>query len=92
MNASSRADEALQRIYLENNNRVFVCDDNDYDIVREVQAKIPKKNYERLTFNTGIKIKLLGIISKIDFLNIASEREKFERIANKQLITTFYNK
>lgn len=81
MNGNSRADEALKRIYQENQNRVFVCDDKDYDIIRE-QYMIPKNN-ERLQGNADIKIKLLGIVSKTDLLNVASEREEFDRLANK---------
>jgi Zn-dependent protease/predicted transcriptional regulator len=81
MNENSRADEALKRIYQENQNRVFVCDDKDYDIIRE-QYMI-SNNSERLHGNADIKIKLVGIVSKTDLLNVASEREEFDRLANK---------
>jgi Zn-dependent protease/predicted transcriptional regulator len=81
MNENSRADEALKRIYQENQNRVFVCDDKDYNIIRE-QYMISNNN-ERLHGNADIKIKLLGIVSKTDLLNVASEREEFDRLANK---------
>jgi Zn-dependent protease len=86
MNASSRADDALKRIYQENKNRIFVCEDKDYAIVREQQQQqdTTSKNNERVSpADTGIKVKLLGIISKTDLLNIAREREEFERVANK---------
>lgn len=86
MNASSRADEALKRIYQENKNRIFVCEDKDYAIVREQQQQQDNtsKNNDRVSpADTGIKVKLLGIISKTDLLNIAREREEFERVANK---------
>ena len=84
MNASSRADDALKRIYQENKNRIFVCEDKDYAIVREQQQDTTSKNNERVSpADTGIKVKLLGIISKTDLLNIAREREEFERVANK---------
>ena len=43
MNASSRADEALKRIYQENKNRIFVCEDKDYGVIRE-QENTPKRN------------------------------------------------
>ena len=43
MNASSRAGEALKRIYQENKNRIFVCEDKDYAIVREQQQQQQKK-------------------------------------------------
>ncbi|HYO07285.1 MAG TPA: site-2 protease family protein [Phototrophicaceae bacterium] len=79
MNANSRADEALKRIYQRNKNRVFVCDDNDYDIMRE--QDITPQNSESLAVRTNIT--LLGIISKSDLLNIASEREEFDRLANR---------
>ncbi len=79
MNANSRADEALKRIHQKNKNRVFVCDNDDYDIMMD-QDNIPQSN-ERLAANSNIK--LLGIISKSDLLNIASEREEFDRLANK---------
>ena len=79
MNANSRADEALKRIYQRNKNRVFVCDDNDYDIMRE--QDINPQNSESLAVRTNIT--LLGIISKSDLLNIASEREEFDRLANR---------
>ena len=82
MNASSRADEALKRIYQENKNRIFVCEDKDYDVIRE-QENTPKNNERLSPGNKEIKIKLLGIISKTDLLNIASEREEFERNLNK---------
>jgi hypothetical protein len=87
MNASSRADEALKRIYQENKNRIFVCEDKDYAIVREQQQQQQdntSKNNDRVSpADTGIKVKLLGIISKTDLLNIAREREEFDRVANK---------
>ena len=79
MNANSRADEALKRIYQRNKNRVFVCDDNDYNIMRE--QDINPQNSESLAVRTNIT--LLGIISKSDLLNIASEREEFDRLANR---------
>ncbi len=82
MNASSRADEALKRIYQENKNRIFVCEDKDYDVIRE-QENTPKRNERLSAANKEIKIKLLGIISKTDLLNIAREREEFERNLNK---------
>ena len=82
MNASSRADEALKRIYQENKNRIFVCEDKDYDAIRE-QENTPKINERLSPANKEIKIKLLGIISKTDLLNIAGEREEFERNLNK---------
>ena len=88
MNASSRADEALKRIYQENKNRIFVCEDKDYAIVREQQQQKQQdntsKNNDRVSpADTGIKVNLLGIISKTDLLNIAGEREEFERNLNK---------
>jgi hypothetical protein len=86
MNASSRADEALKRIYQENKNRIFVCEDKDYAIVRQQQQQQDNtsKNKDRISpADTGIKVKLLGIISKTDLLNIAREREEFERVVNK---------
>ncbi len=79
MNANSRADEALKRIYQKNKNRVFVCENDDYDIMMEQDNT--SQNGERLEDST--KIKLLGIISKSDLLNIASEREEFDKLANK---------
>jgi Zn-dependent protease/predicted transcriptional regulator len=79
MNANSRADDALKRIYQRNKNRVFVCDNNDYDIMRE-QDNMPQ-NSESLAVSTNIN--LLGIISKSDLLNIASEREEFDRLTNR---------
>lgn len=87
MNASSRADEALKRIYQENKNRIFVCEDKDYDIIRgqqrQLQDNLPQNKEGVFPADTGIRIKLLGIISKTDLLNIAREREEFDRIANK---------
>jgi Zn-dependent protease/predicted transcriptional regulator len=91
MNASSRADEALKRIYQENKNRIFVCEDKDYDIIRDQQQRqqrqmqdnLPKNNEGVSPADAGIRIKLLGIISKTDLLSIAREREEFDRIANK---------
>jgi len=82
MNESSRADDALKRIYKENKNRIFVCDDKSYDTVREIYTS-PKNDETLLPVNTDIKIRLLGIISKTDLLSIASERDEFERMANK---------
>jgi CBS domain-containing protein len=82
MNASSRADEALKRIYQQNKNRIFVCDDCEYDITLE-QGDNPKNNEMLLPGNGKINIRLLGIISKTDLLNVAREREEFDRISNK---------
>lgn len=81
MNENSRADEALKRIYQEDKNRIFVRDDKDYVIIRE--QYMTSNNNERLHGNADMKINLLGIVSKTDLLNVASEREDFDRLANK---------
>jgi Zn-dependent protease/predicted transcriptional regulator len=82
MNANSRADEALKRIYQQNKNRIFVCDDNEYDIAME-QGDISKNSETVLPGNGKTNTNLLGIISKTDLLNVAREREEFDRIASK---------
>lgn len=76
MKDDASADEALKRIFRENKSRIFVCEDGEMQI-RELEDGIEVKEKERQ------KQKLIGLISKTDILNVAREREEFEKAVEK---------
>jgi len=76
MKADASADEALKRIFRENKSRIFVYEDRETQI-RELEDGIEIKEKERQ------KQKLIGLISKTDILNVAREREEFEKAVDK---------
>jgi Zn-dependent protease/predicted transcriptional regulator len=102
MNPDNYADEALKRMYQENKSRVFVCI-NSQPPLMEQQAieqkgevissgeRIKKEKSELLQKRQQI-LKLVGIISKTDLLNIATERQEFEKEIKKLASTTNSNR
>ncbi|HYA83618.1 MAG TPA: site-2 protease family protein [Candidatus Bathyarchaeia archaeon] len=76
MKADASADEALKRIFRENKSRIFVYEDRETQI-RELEDGIEVKEKEIQ------KQKLIGLISKTDILNVAREREEFEKAVDK---------
>jgi Zn-dependent protease len=76
MKDDASADEALKRIFRENKSRIFVCEDREMQI-RGLEDGTEVKEKERQ------KQKLIGLISKTDILNVAREREEFEKAVDK---------
>jgi Zn-dependent protease/predicted transcriptional regulator len=79
MKSNRTADEALRRIFRENKSRVFVYDDEEEEdhIEKSGGGVIRDKEEEKL------EVKLVGLISKTDLLNIAREREDYEKEIKK---------
>ena len=86
MKSNRTADEALRRIFRENKSRVFVYDDEEEEDhiekrgggligEKKEQEKLEVKEQER----ERQRQKLVGLISKTDLLNIAREREEYEK-------------
>src|SRR5215208_1014629 len=95
MGPDRQADEALKRIYHENKSRVFVCTSSKVKLIEE--PKILEQKVRGSTASGGNNrhqqdsspkerqqlLKLIGIISKTDILNIAKERQEYEREVKK---------
>jgi CBS domain-containing protein len=77
MKANASADEALKRIFRENKSRIFVYKDKETIPLRGLEDAIEVKEKERQ------RQKLIGLISKTDILNVAREREEFEKAVEK---------
>jgi Zn-dependent protease/predicted transcriptional regulator len=77
MKADASADEALKRIFRENKSRIFVYEDRETIPLPGLEDGIEVKEKERQ------KQKLIGLISKTDILNVAREREEFEKAVEK---------
>ncbi len=77
MKADASADEALKRIFRENKSRIFVYEDRETIPLRELEDGLDVKEKERQIQ------KLIGLISKTDILNVAAEREEFEKAVEK---------
>jgi CBS domain-containing protein len=75
MKDDASADEALKRIFRENKSRIFVYEDIDMIPLRGLE--------DGLEVNKRQKQKLIGVISKPDILNVAREREEFEKAVEK---------
>jgi Zn-dependent protease len=87
MGSNRSADEALRRIFRENKSRVFVYDDNDEDHIDKREGQIEDRQGEPEVKEQGRqKLKLVGLISKTDLLNIAREREEYEKVSNSDVI------
>ena len=87
MGSNRSAHEALRRIYRENKSRVFVYDDNDEDHIDKRGGQIEDRQGEPEAKEQGReKLKLVGLISKTDLLNIAREREEYEKVSNSDVI------
>jgi Zn-dependent protease/predicted transcriptional regulator len=83
MKSNRTADEALRRIFRENKSRVFVYDDEEEEdhIEKRGGGLIGEKEEEKLEVKEQERQrqKLVGLISKTDLLNIAREREEYEK-------------
>jgi Zn-dependent protease len=77
MKADASADEALKRIFRENKSRIFVYEDIDMIPLRGLEDGIEVKEKQRQ------KQKLIGLISKTDILNVARERQEFQKAVDK---------
>ena len=77
MKSNALAHEALKRITRENKSRIFVYEDWERIPAggREEGLEIKKQGRQRQ--------KLVGLISKTDILNVAREREEFEKAVEK---------
>jgi Zn-dependent protease len=92
MKSNRTADEALRRIFRENKSRVFVYDDNEEEEKDHIEKRGEevigeKKEQEKLEIKEQERErqrqKLVGLISKTDLLNIAREREDYEKEIKK---------
>lgn len=88
MSPDRHADEALKRMYQENKSRVFVCTSYQPRLVEqlasaqkgEITSSSERNKRQRVeVLQKEQRPKLNGIISKTDILNIATERQEFER-------------
>jgi CBS domain-containing protein/uncharacterized membrane protein SpoIIM required for sporulation len=71
MRSTRPADDALRRMFRENKSRVFICDEDKESKIREEETKKQRGQ------------KLVGLISKTDILNVAKEREEFDKAVEK---------
>ncbi|MFL6402239.1 MAG: site-2 protease family protein [Nitrososphaeraceae archaeon] len=67
MRSNRSADDALRRMFRENKSRVFICEEDK----EEQEVKKHRRQ------------KLVGLISKTDILNVAREREEFDKAVEK---------
>jgi Zn-dependent protease/CBS domain-containing protein len=76
MDPEKKADEALKLIATQNKSRIYICSKH-LGYIDKVRDNYP----EQTTIERKIKNKeeLLGIISKTDILNIAAEREEYDK-------------
>ena len=75
MKSNRPADEALRRIFRENKSRIFVCEEDNREMTREQLKQVTEQDRQRQ--------KLVGLVSKTDILNIAREREEFEKAVER---------
>ena len=84
MKSNAFADEALKRLIRDNKSRIFVYEDREKMIAigrleLETEVERPEANEQKEIQ----KQKLIGLISKTDILNVAREREEFEKAVEK---------
>src|SRR5919202_4130380 len=77
MRSNRPADDALRRMFRENKSRVFVCE--EYGEGKRMGEE--HKEEQKLKQQRGEK--LVGLISKTDILNVAKEREEFDKAIEK---------
>jgi Zn-dependent protease len=75
MRSNRAADDALRRMFRENKGRVFICEEDKEESTREGEGGEEVKQQRRQ--------KLVGLISKTDILNVAKEREEFDKAVEK---------
>ncbi|HEY5631166.1 MAG TPA: site-2 protease family protein [Nitrososphaeraceae archaeon] len=85
MKSNAFADEALKRLIRDNKSRIFVYEDREKMIPTgklelEVEVEGSEANEQEIQKQ---KQKLIGLISKTDILNVAREREEFEKAVEK---------
>jgi Zn-dependent protease len=67
MRSNRPADDALRQMFRENKSRVFICEED------KEEQEVEKHRRQ----------KLVGLISKTDILNVAKEREEFDKAVEK---------
>jgi Zn-dependent protease len=102
MSPDRHADEALKRMYQENKSRVFVCEGYQSNLVEQqtssqkgeiTSSSKRNRNQRPEVLQKGQHCPtLIGIISKTDILNIATERQEYEREIRKSSATTNSNR
>jgi CBS domain-containing protein len=102
MSPDRHADEALKRIYQENKGRVFVCTSSPPKLTEQQiseqkgeinsSGEINKNQKKEMLQKEQQHLKLIGIISKTDILNIATERQEYEREVRRSSATTNFNR
>jgi hypothetical protein len=75
MRSNRPADDALMRMFRENKARVFIFEEDKEGRTREGEGREEVKRQRRQ--------KLVGLISKTDILNVAKEREEFDKAVEK---------
>jgi Zn-dependent protease/CBS domain-containing protein/uncharacterized membrane protein YidH (DUF202 family) len=75
------ADDALRRMFRENKSRVFICDEDKEEGKRIKLEQVKKQRGQ----------KLVGLISKTDILNVAKEREEFDKAVEKLSVSSGSN-
>jgi len=81
MRSNRLADDALKRMFRENKSRVFICEDEG-KVVEEEELEAKQQRGQ----------KLVGLISKTDILNVAKEREEFDKAVEKLAVSSSNNK
>jgi Zn-dependent protease len=74
MKSNRPADDALRRIFRENKSRIFICEEDKEAMTREGEEEGVTQQKRQ---------KLVGLISKTDILNVAKEREEFDKAVKK---------
>ena len=81
MRSNRSADDALRRMFRENKSRIFICAEDKE--VRGIEVGREEETQQRQ--------KLIGLISKTDILNIAKQREEFDKAIEKLSASTSSN-
>jgi Zn-dependent protease/Mg2+/Co2+ transporter CorC len=80
MRSNRPADDALRRMFRENKSRVFICEEYEEEGKR-IREEVKKH----------IRQELIGLISKTDILNVAKEREEFDKAVEKLSVSSNIN-
>jgi Zn-dependent protease len=81
MGSNRPADDALMRMFRENKSRVFIFEEDKEERTREGEGIEEVKRQRQ---------KLVGLISKTDILNVAKEREEFDKAFEKLSASSNY--
>jgi Zn-dependent protease len=83
MRSNRPADDALRRMFRENKSRVFICEED-----KEEEKRIREEHKEGREVKQQRGQKLVGLISKTDILNVAKEREEFDKAVEKLSVSS----